>query len=138
MRSWSTWILAWVLLWALAACGEAGGAATPPPPSAAGTGPSQPADSAPVSGIVCRIGTQTTYALTPEETQAIAAILDQGSWNPAGTADCINDYQFTINRNTYFYHSECGTFQDDRNNRSLTATGTEKERINGILGADNP
>ena len=34
---------------------------------------------------------------------------------------------------TYYYHSECGTFNDKENNQNLPVTAEEKESINAIL-----
>ena len=34
---------------------------------------------------------------------------------------------------TYYYHSECGTFNDKANNQNLPVTAEEKESINVIL-----
>ena len=38
-----------------------------------------------------------------------------------------------IDERTYYYHSECGTFNDEKNNQNLPVTAEEKENINAIL-----
>lgn len=60
-------------------------------------------------------------------------IIGNGTWNTGGTADCANDYQLTIDGETYSYHSECGTLNHTSNNRCLTVTDTERENINAVL-----
>ena len=39
----------------------------------------------------------------------------------------------TRGKRTYYYHSECGTFNDKENNQNLPVTAEEKESINAIL-----
>ena len=50
-----------------------------------------------------------------------------------GTAECANDCKLIIEERTYYYHSECGTFNDKENNQNLSVTAKEKESINVIL-----
>ena len=69
-----------------------------------------------VSGTITRIDEDKIYDLTEE-----------------GTAECANDCKLVIDDRTYFYHSECGTFNDKENNQNLSVTGEEKESINAIL-----
>ena len=54
-------------------------------------------------------------------------------WNTEGTAECANDCKLIIGERTYYYHSECGTFNDKENNQNLPVTAEEKESINVIL-----
>lgn len=127
MKKWTALAFVLVFIVALAACGETkehGEAETESP---------QPADIETASGIVTHVGTEDTYKLTMEEIEQITEIIENGNWNTEGTADCANDYNFTINGETYSYHSECGTLNDNLNNRSLTATDAEKELINAVL-----
>lgn len=97
------------------------------------TEPSQSEDTETASGIVSHVGADKTYRLDAEEIEQIAGIIENGDWNTEGTADCSNDYELTINEATYYYHSECGTLNDNLNNRCLTVTDTEKENINAVL-----
>ena len=71
--------------------------------------------------------------LTEEEVKIIADIIGNGTWNTEGTADCANDCKLIIDERTYYYHSECGTFNDEKNNQNLPVTAEEKENINAIL-----
>ena len=48
-------------------------------------------------------------------------------------AECANDCKLIIDERTYYYHSECGTFNDKANNQNLPVTAEEKESINVIL-----
>lgn len=73
------------------------------------------------------------YGLTEEEEKTIADMIEKGTWNTEGTAECANDCKLVINEKTYYYHSECGTFNDKENNQNLPVTDEEKESINAIL-----
>ena len=54
-------------------------------------------------------------------------------WNTEGTSECANDCKLIIGERTYYYHSECGTFNDKEDNQNLPVTAEEKESINVIL-----
>ena len=85
------------------------------------------------SGIITRTEEDKIYDLTEEEVKIIADIIGNGTWNTEGTADCANDCKLIIDERTYYYHSECGTFNDEKNNQNLPVTAEEKENINAIL-----
>lgn len=85
------------------------------------------------SGIITRIDEEKIYDLNEEEVKIIADIIENGSWNTEGTAECANDCKLIIDERTYYYHSECGTFNDKENNQNLSVTAKEKESINVIL-----
>ena len=134
--------LALMCIFVLTACNGTNNRAAPTLSGAASRGPttgtaeaevSQLEDTIAVNGIVSYIGTDKTYELTAEETTQIVEIMETGTWNTGGTADCANDYMLTIDGETYSYHSECGTLNDNLNNRCLTVTDTEKENINTVL-----
>ena len=86
-----------------------------------------------ISGTISRIDEDKIYDLTEEEVKIIADIIENGTWNTEGTAECANDCKLVIDDRTYFYHSECGTFNDKENNQNLSVTVKEKENINAIL-----
>ena len=89
---------------------------------------------APVTnGIITRTEEDKTYDLTEEEVKIIADIIENGTWNTEGTAECANDCKLIIDERTYYYHSECGTFNDKENNQNLPVTAEEKGSINAIL-----
>ena len=93
-----------------------------------------PGSEAPVtSGIITRTEEDKIYDLTEEEVKIIADIIENGTWNTEGTAECANDCKLIIDERTYYYHSECGTFNDKENNQNLPVTAEEKESINAIL-----
>lgn len=53
-----------------------------------------------------------------------------------GTADCLCDYSLQIGDGWWLnYHSDCGTFNDTENNRSLTLSAADRETVNAILSA---
>ena len=85
------------------------------------------------SGIITRTEEDKIYDLTEEEVKIIADVIENGTWNTEGTAECANDCKLIIDERTYYYHSECGTFNDKENNQNLPVTAEEKESINVIL-----
>ena len=85
------------------------------------------------SGIITRTEEDKIYDLTEEEVKIIADIIENDTWNTEGTAECANDCKLIIDERTYYYHSECGTFNDKENNQNLPVTAEEKESINAIL-----
>ena len=86
-----------------------------------------------ISGTISHIDEDKICDLTEEEVKIIADIIGNGTWNTEGTADCANDCKLIIDERTYYYHSECGTFNDKANNQNLPVTAEEKESINVIL-----
>ena len=86
-----------------------------------------------ISGTITRIDEDKIYDLTEEEVKIIADIIENGTWNTEGTAECANDCKLIIDERPYYYHSECGTFNDKENNQNLPVTAEEKESINVIL-----
>ena len=86
-----------------------------------------------ISGTISHIDEDKICDLTEEEVKIIADIIGNGTWNTEGTADCANDCKLIIDERTYYYHSECGTFNDEKNNQNLPVTAEEKENINAIL-----
>ena len=86
-----------------------------------------------ISGTISHIDEDKIYDLTEEEVKIIADIIDNGTWHTEGTAECANDCKLIIDERTYYYHSECGTFNDKANNQNLPVTAEEKENINAIL-----
>lgn len=71
--------------------------------------------------------------LTQEDMAAISDILDNGNWAD-GTTDCASDCVITTaDGEVYDYHSTCGTFNDNRNQRSMVVTDEEMRMINSIL-----
>lgn len=71
--------------------------------------------------------------MAEEDGVIISDILKNGVWNTEGTADCLNDAELMINGEAYRYHSDCGTFNDNVNNRSMTVDEETKSEINSII-----
>ncbi len=63
----------------------------------------------------------------------ISNILENGLWNTEGTSDCFSNVEITIHGATYKYHSDCGTFNDNVNHRSLEINEETKIHVNNIL-----
>ena len=70
--------------------------------------------------------------LSEEDSSTILTILQNGDWQE-GTADCINDYRFTVSGSTIYYHSDCGTFNDSEANRSFTVSEEDRAVILSLL-----
>ena len=79
-----------------------------------------------ISGTITRIDEDKIYDLTEEEVKIIADIIENGTWNTEGTAECANDCKLIIDERTYYYHSECGTLNDKEKNQNLPVTAEEK------------
>lgn len=131
-----------VFILALTACGVTKGSGEPVASKStnthsnietANTELSQPANIETMSGTVSHVGTETAYELTAEEIQLFIDIIKNDNWNTNGTADCFSDCKLIINGETYYYHSDCGTWNDNLNNQCLTVTDPEKETINTVL-----
>ncbi|MBQ8603243.1 MAG: hypothetical protein IJ410_00155 [Oscillospiraceae bacterium] len=73
------------------------------------------------------------HLLSENDGLTISDILANGEWNTEGTADCLNNIELVINGETYYYHSDCGTFNDNTNQRSLTVDEETKAEINSII-----
>ena len=76
--------------------------------------------------------TEEEKVLTADEGQLIVDILDRINWIEGAPA-CDNDYMITIINDTYYYHSDCGTFLDIVNNKSKSLSEEEKERVNNYI-----
>ena len=71
--------------------------------------------------------------LSAEETSIIKNYC-YGCKYEIGTADCMNDYEFTLkNGEKIYYHSECGTFNDNGNELSYKTLDYMRTEINNIL-----
>ena len=76
--------------------------------------------------------TEEEKVLTADEGQLIVDILESINW-VEGAPACDNDYMITIINDTYYYHSDCGTFLDIVNNKSKSLSEEEKERVNNYI-----
>ncbi len=79
-----------------------------------------------------RVDEDASVRITGEEAGVIKALLAKDAWVD-GTADCLNDCIITLDGKDYYYHSDCGTVNDNMANRSLTLTEDEKEQLQEIL-----
>ena len=101
-----------------------------PPPDHVGSWFCMPATE---KKAVSNLFTEEIWFLSDDETAFIKKTLENGNWENEGTADCINNVEFVIEGETYRYHSDCGTFNDNVNQRSLTLDINTKDRLNAIL-----
>lgn len=79
------------------------------------------------------IFTTESKPLAAEDGLTIVNILENGSWNTEGTADCVSNIEIVINGVTYKYHSDCGTFNDNTNQRSLSLDEKTQNIVNTLL-----
>ncbi len=70
--------------------------------------------------------------LSQKDSSYITKLLENKTWED-GTADCINDCMVIQGNKTLYYHSDCGTFNDTENEKSLSLSNEEKKRVNIIL-----
>ena len=76
--------------------------------------------------------TEEEMVLTADEGQLIVDIMESINW-VEGAPACDNDYIITVINDTYYYHSDCGTFFDIVNNKSKSLSEEEKERVNNYI-----
>lgn len=55
---------------------------------------------------------KTAVALSEEDAEFLMQIMEDGSWNEAGTADCANNCVLQLKGRLVYYHSDCGTFNE--------------------------
>lgn len=82
--------------------------------------------------VASNIFTNESKPLTAEDGLALSDIIESGSWNTEGTADCVSNIEITINGATYKYHTDCSTFNDNVNQRSLSLDEEVKETVNTV------
>jgi hypothetical protein len=70
--------------------------------------------------------------LSEEDAKRFIEILENGKWVDSISA-CDSDCKVVVSDNTMTYHSECGTFNDSQNQRSMTTNEETQQLINDIL-----
>ena len=83
--------------------------------------------------VVKNIFTGESKPLSVNDAFALADILESDSWNTEGTTDCFSNMEVLINGTTYKYHSVCGTFNDNVNQRYLSLDEKTNNAVNAIL-----
>ena len=78
-------------------------------------------------------GVTALMDMTEDAQEKIISALNSGEWSE-GVTNCGHDYWFTTENETIRYHSECGSFIDITNQRSMTLSEEGKANINRILG----
>ena len=71
--------------------------------------------------------------LSQKDISTISDILNSGNWINDVTKCASNCVITTADGEVYDYHSTCGTFNDNKNQRSMTVTNEEMRMINSIL-----
>ena len=80
------------------------------------------------------ISTGEEKTLSADDSKAILDILKESNDWTEGTADCLNDCEIKIGDRTIMYHSDCGTFNDSKNEKSISLGEKAKPYINSIIG----
>lgn len=70
--------------------------------------------------------------LRAAESDFIIDLLNEGNWTD-GLSDCTCDFVFYTQRQTVRYHSECGTFNDVTNRKSMTVPEAQRLQISAFL-----
>ena len=83
--------------------------------------------------VVTNVFANERKALLANDGSTIADILENASWNTEGTTDCLSNIEVEINGIIYKYHSDCGTFNDRKNQRYLSLESDMKEKLNTLL-----
>ena len=82
--------------------------------------------------LVSNLRDNIIKTLSIEDAAKLESVVLSDTWQE-GTGDCINDCKLIFDGEVYYYHSECGTFNDSQNNRNLKLTTEQKENVNVIL-----
>ena len=61
-------------------------------------------------------------------------LLTSSEWWAEGNPACDNDFKITINGESYWYHSDCGTLNDIYNDKCISLDESKREEINRIFG----
>lgn len=72
------------------------------------------------------------HTLYEIDTKALDAVLMNYEWTD-GTSDCLSDYELIIDGVHYVYHIDCGTFNDNTNQKSLKLNEEDKELVDDLL-----
>lgn len=79
-----------------------------------------------------------TMELSSEDAAMLEEILANGSWSD-GLPVCDSDYRFeAASGETYAYHTDCGTFINGQNAKSLKITEEQKNAVNRMIEACQP
>ena len=70
--------------------------------------------------------------LSSKDAAVIVELFERVSWRE-GTSDCANDCLLIIDDDEIQYHSDCGTFNDEVNEKSLHLTEEQQAEVNAIL-----
>jgi len=71
--------------------------------------------------------------LTPKDAEYILDLLEKASWLN-GTTDCFADCVFGLeDGSVLYYHSDCGTINDNKTGRCIKLTDVEQSELNGLL-----
>lgn len=98
------------------------------------TVPEMPIEESVYCTVISKInGLIEPVPISKEEALKIMQFLTEGNWDNTGTSDCFNNCILTLNGKRVYYHSDCGTFNDAINEKSLTLDSNQQLIVNTIL-----
>lgn len=72
-------------------------------------------------------------SLNLEESAVVESFIIRQDWEEE-VAECLNDVEFVLNDSrVVYYHTGCGTFNDNANNKHLTLNVSEREVLYEII-----
>ncbi len=77
-------------------------------------------------------GLSMEISLSLSEKKDIIQILNNGKWANKLT-NCACNFKFYTQKQTVAYHTECGTFNDYTNQKSMIVSEEQRQKINAIL-----
>lgn len=71
--------------------------------------------------------------LTVKDAEYVVELLDKATWYN-GTTDCFEDCVFGMeDGSVLYYHSDCGTINDNKTGRCIKLSDVEQSELNGLL-----
>ena len=86
--------------------------------------------------IVEEHGFHSEFELATEDKKYILKLMNDASWEEE-VSTCEHDFVFYTQRQQVRYCSECGTFYDVTNLRSVTLSADEHRKVNNMLLKSN-
>ncbi len=98
----------------------------------------QPSENLAAWTLHASVDVRPTMELSSEDAAMLEEILANGSWSD-DLPVCDSDYRFEAESGeTYAYHTDCGTFINGQNAKSLKITEEQKNAVNRMIEACQP
>ena len=89
----------------------------------------------PVTVVDQRTG-EMKFVNSNQSVRAIQSLISL-EWWAEGNPACDYDFKITVNDESFWYHSDCGTFADISGDRDIELDETQKEAMDGLLSEAN-